>query len=291
MKGYYNVKEDGFQAYWFEGTTHKDRAIIWMHGSGMNEKHCLADSEYLRKTGYSVLVLGFYFWKGMSKHMRAIPVEYVERAVAELKRNGYYRIGIHGISSGAAYALLCASLIPDISLVLSICPFDYVMEEPKIFGKPTGRSWFSYRGKDYPCSLFTGQREKGFFGSLRQYRKQDTQRHNEFLRSLYESATLTEASRIRVEDMRADVLLVAPERDNEWPSPAAVRRMEDKLRAVKYPYRVETVIYPHASHLLGTNPPEAWKKAFPAEKKWPTECNESRKDCFDKEFRFLAQWH
>ena len=25
----------------------------------------------------------------------------------------------------------------------------------------------------------------------------------------------------------------------------------------------------HASHLLGTNPPESWKKAFPAEKKWP----------------------
>ena len=34
--------------------------------------------------------------------------------------NGFDYIGIHGISSGAAYALLCASLIPDISLVLSI---------------------------------------------------------------------------------------------------------------------------------------------------------------------------
>ena len=64
MKGFYSVKEDGFQAYWFEGTAHKDRVIIWMHGSGMNERHCLADSKYLRETGYSVLVLGFYFWKG-----------------------------------------------------------------------------------------------------------------------------------------------------------------------------------------------------------------------------------
>ena len=149
----------------------KDKVIIWMHGSGMNEKHCLADSEYMRKAGYSVLVLGFYFWKGMSKKMRAVPVDYVEKAVEELKRNGYERIGIHGISSGAAYALVCASLIPDISLVLSICPFDYVMEEPKILGKPTGRSWFGYHGKDYPCSLFTGQRENGFLGSIRAYKK------------------------------------------------------------------------------------------------------------------------
>ena len=189
MKNYYSVNEDGFQAYWFEGTTDREKVIIWMHGSGMNEKRCLSDSEYLRNEGYSVLVLGFYFWKGMSKKMRAIPVDYVEKAVVELKHNGFNKIGIHGISSGAAYALLCASLIPDISLVLSICPFDHVVEEPKIFGKPTGRSWFSYHGEDYPCALFTGQREKGFFGSLREYRKQDTEHHNEFLRSLYENAT------------------------------------------------------------------------------------------------------
>ena len=290
MKGFYSVKEDGFQAYWFEGTAHKDKVVIWMHGSGMNERHCLADSKYLREAGYSVLVLGFYFWKGMSKKMRAIPVEYVERAVTELKRNEFDHIGIHGISSGAAYALLCASLIPDISLVLSICPFDYVMEEPKIFGKPTGRSWFSYHGKDYPCSLFTGQREKGFFGSLRQYRRQDAEHHNEFLRSFYENATLTEESRIKVENMKADALLIAPERDSQWPSPTAVRRITQKLRESGYLYRVKTVIYPHASHLLGTLPPESWKKAFPAEKKWPEECNAARKDCFEQEFRFLEEW-
>ena len=54
MKPYYTVKEDGFQAYWLEGSTHKDKTIIWMHGSGMNEKHCIADAAYMRKAGYSV---------------------------------------------------------------------------------------------------------------------------------------------------------------------------------------------------------------------------------------------
>ena len=290
MKSSYHLKEDGFEARWFEGTGHKEKVIIWMHGSGMNEKYCLADSEYMRKAGYSVLVLGFYLWKGMPKAMRAIPVEYVEKAVAELRRSGFEKIGIHGISSGAAYALLCASLIPEISLVLSICPFDYVMEEPKIFGRPTGRSWFSYRGKDFTCSLYTGQREKGFFGSLREYRRQDAEHQGEFLRSLYENATLTETSRIKVENMKADVLLIAPERDSQWPSPTAVRRMEQKLKEAAYPYRVKAVIYPHASHLLGTYPPESWKKVFPAEKKWPEECNDARKDCFEQEFRFLEEW-
>ena len=290
MKAYYSLKEDGFQAYWFEGSAYKDNVIIWMHGSGMNEKHCLADSEYMRKAGYSVLVLGFYYWQGMPKNMRGIPVDYVEKAVAELKRSGYDRIAIHGISSGAAYALLCASLIPEISLVIAVCPFDYVVEEPKIFGRPTGRSWFSWHGSDYPCALFTGQREKGFFGSIREYRKHDTEHRNEFLRSFYEHADLTEEARIKVENMQADVLLFAPERDNQWPSADAVRRMEKKLQDSGYPYRVRAEIYPKASHLLGTNPPESWKKAFPPEKKWPRECNEARKDCFEQEYGFLREW-
>lgn len=45
MKSSYHLKEDGFEARWVEGTGHRDKAIIWMHGSGMSEKHCLADSE------------------------------------------------------------------------------------------------------------------------------------------------------------------------------------------------------------------------------------------------------
>lgn len=182
------------------------------------------------------------------------------------------------------------SLIPDLSLVISICPFDYVMEEPKIFGKPTGRSWFSYQGKDYPCSLFTGQREKGFLGSIREYKKKDTEHYNEVFRSFYENATLSEDSRIKVENMNADVLLIAPERDNEWPSPTAVRRMKKQLDRTDYHHRVKAIVYPYASHLLGTYPPDSWKKAFPAEKRWPDVCNEARKDCFEQEFQFLKEW-
>ena len=63
-----------------------------------------------------------------------------------------------------------------------------------------------------------------------------------------------------------------------------------KAAVIGYLYRVKTVIYPHASHLLGTLPPESWKKAFPAEKKWPEECNAARKDCFEQEFQFLEEW-
>ena len=70
----------------------------------------------------------------------------------------------------------------------------------------------------------------------------------------------------------------------------AVERMEKRLRENAYPYRVKAIVYPHAGHLLGTNPPASWKKAFPAEKKYPAECEAARKDCFEQEFQFLKEW-
>ena len=55
LKAVYTLKEDGFSAYWFEGGKYKEKAIIWMYGSAMNEKHCLADSLYLREAGSSAI--------------------------------------------------------------------------------------------------------------------------------------------------------------------------------------------------------------------------------------------
>ena len=68
------------------------------------------------------------------------------------------------------------------------------------------------------------------------------------------------------------------------------KRMEQQLNQAHYPYRVKAIVYPNASHLLGTYPPESWKKAFPAEKRNPRACEDARRDCFEQEFRFLEAW-
>ena len=54
MKSSYHLKEDGFEARWFEGTDHKGKVIIWMHGSGMNGKNCLADGYCLTQRRFHV---------------------------------------------------------------------------------------------------------------------------------------------------------------------------------------------------------------------------------------------
>ena len=95
MKREYILEKDGFRAIWFEGNENRDRVIIYMSGAGINEKMTIDASKYLRDAGYSILCLGFYLWDGLPKEMWRIPVEYVERAVAELKTkvdSGNYQV-------------------------------------------------------------------------------------------------------------------------------------------------------------------------------------------------------
>lgn len=296
MKKEYNLKDDGFRAVWFEGVKHRDKVIIYMHGAGVDEKTTIEASKYLRGAGYSVLCLGFYFWKGLPKEMYRIPVEYVERAVQELKSNGFHKIAIHGISTGASYALLSASLIHDISCVLAIVPYDYVMEGVKNNLFPQECSVYTWRGADVPCSKFTvlhSNLPKEFFKffKLKQYDMPHMMRY------AYDVSEQTEESRIKVENMHADVIMLGVAEDDCWPSDQAVPRMTSALQKAEYPYRVKARVYKKASHALGCEMPEMSKsmrktmdKMVSAEKKWPAECEAARKDSLKQVLEFLKDW-
>lgn len=72
---------EGFIGHFYPGTKETNKAIISVGGASCNEKVSIAMSNYLRKEGYNVLVLGFYLWKGLSKNLAAVPIEYAENAV------------------------------------------------------------------------------------------------------------------------------------------------------------------------------------------------------------------
>ena len=296
MKREYILEEDGFRAIWFEGKENRDKVIIYMSGAGINEKITIDASKYLRDAGYSVLCLGFYLWDGLPKEMWRIPVEYVERAVAELKQNGFQKIAIHGISTGAGYALLCASFIPDISCVLAVVPYDYVMEGVKngIFSQNC--SVYTWRENDVPYSKF-GILHKNLLKEFITFFKLKNYDMIHMMRYAYDVSEHAEVNRIKVEKMHADVLLLGVEADDCWPSDAAVPRMEKILKNTGYPYRVKAHVYEKASHLLGCELPQISKfmkmivrNMFVAEKKWPAECEKARKDSMMQILAFLQDW-
>lgn len=301
MKQQYTLKADGFRAIWFEGDKYRDKVIIYMGGAKCNEKICVDSSDYLRAEGYSVLCLGFYLWDGLPKEMYQIPVDYVEKAVVELKKNGFEKIAIQGASTGAGYALLCASLIPDISCTVAPVPYDYVMEGMKNDLFPLRFAVYQHHGKSLPYSRYTCL-DHGFLKGLQSFfkcKKAGGYKMGHVMRYAYDTSDENEASRIKVENMKSDLLIMAPGYDDCWPSEKAVPRIERILKEHHYPYRVKAITYPSASHCLGMDLSDLKKKptmrflmgmAMPAIKEHPNECIAASKDSIKQILAFYEQW-
>lgn len=294
MKKEYTLKEDGFRAIWHEGKENRDKVIIYMNGACCGENVTLEMSQYLVKSGYSVLCLGFYLWKGLPKKMYSIPVEYVERAIAELKGNGFHKIAIHGISTGAGYALLCSSLIPDITCTLAIVPYDYVMEGVRGGLFPLKHSVYTYKGKDISCSKFTVL-HSNLIKELRKYYAIPKSERAGLMRYCYDTSEHAKQGRIRVENMNSDVLLLGMQNDDCWPSDMAVPRMAKVFAECNYPHRVKSFVYDKGSHFIGcAKVPQKLKKVmgiiFPNEKRYVKECDAARRDSEKQILDFLNEW-
>ncbi len=287
-----SLERNGFEGYFFEGNKGKDVAVIFMGGAGCNEKVCIESSVFLREAGYAVLVLGFYFWKGLPKEMYHIPVEYAERAAKWLHKKGYSRVIIMGTSTGAGYAMLSASLIQDINGAILVSPLDHVMEAMKNYIDGQGYSMYEYRGKTMPYAHFP-LTDHGILDGIKKFKKSKAYpKMTHIMRYSYDTAEYSEESRIKVENIKGDILMIAPREDDCWPSTEAVARMKTILEECAFPYRYEATIYEKGSHALGYWKLTPFLKAIlkllcPIEGKFPEECEKARHDSVDEILKFL----
>lgn len=293
------LEKEGFIANYYEGSAETNKAIIVVGGASCDEKTTTAMAGYLIKAGYNVLVLGFYLWKGLSKDMSSIPVDYVEKAVHWLlEKPQIEKIAMTGASTGGGYTLLCASLIPEITCVIPVVPFDHVLEGTTKDNKRAHCSLYTYHEKDIPYTP-TELLDMGMMKWLGLARKAEGYGYKRFMRYGYDRITpmLTEESRIKVENMNADVLLLAVKDDDCWPSDEAVPRIVEKLQFVNYPHRLEYHIYEKGSHALCDGQDDIsfmmkfiLKHMLSAEKKYPKECDEARADSLRRILEFIKKW-
>ncbi|MCR4696758.1 MAG: hypothetical protein K5654_05545 [Lachnospiraceae bacterium] len=291
------IENEGFVGIYYPGTVYPEKAVIAAGGASCDEKTSIAMSKFLRNAGFNVLVLGFYMWEGLSDELVSIPIDYAEKAVRWLKEEkGIKGVAMTAVSTGAGYTLVSASLIPDIGCVIPVVPFDHVMEGTTNNFKRLHRSVYTWHGEDVPYSPWT-LIDQGLFKVFTGAMKDKKYGLKRFMRYGYDHNPLTGESRIKVENMHADVLLLSVVDDDGWPSDEAVPRMMKVLEESNYPYRFESHIYEHASHALADGLDEmtgyakwAFKLLLPAEKKYPEECEAARKDCFKRIIRFLEDW-
>lgn len=132
-----------------------------------------------------------------------------------------------GASTGAGYTLNCAVRIPEITCVIGVVPFDYVAEGTNTMNKRLHCSVYTYHGVDVPYTEAPFL-DKGMLNWFKEAKRAEGYGLGRFMRYGYDkgvSGDLNSPSRIKVENMNADVLLLAVENDDCWPSEVATRRM------------------------------------------------------------------
>ena len=300
------LEKEGFLGTFYESPEPTGKAVILVGGSGEKRPFVEQRAQALRDEGFHVLALGYYLWEPLSAQTVAIPVDYAEKAVAFLQQNPFVpveKIGMTGISLGAEYTLLCASYLPQISCIAAMSGFDFVVEGCKNIFFRQHRSYFTYHGADVPYE--PAEALSHLPRTLRAWKKDPRYGSRAMNRFYYNECfpDRTEASRIKVENIRGDILLLAPAYDDTWPSDVAVPRMMQVLDDKRFPYRHEAVLYEKASHYLAVPPSGMeWNgkseeenqkllaRIFTMEKQYPAECRRARQESWEKLVAFFREW-
>ena len=228
--------------------------------SGMDGSYSLTRliGEQFVSQGMTVLALAYWGRKGLPRQCSRIPLETVERAASWLRRQGYGKIGMWGISLGAVYALLCGCALPELlGCIVAVSPMDHGIQ-----GVQRQDRW--------------SREERQLEGSAFAFRGQDVPYGPE--------------SPIPVERLNGPLLLLAADRDQVWPARQAAEAMVHRLRERNFLHPLQYEHYAVASHYLLPCQINA-RLVFPIEREQPEGCARSDRDAFEKTLRSLReQW-
>lgn len=261
------------------GTKDTKKAIICISGSDGGIGCAKQIARTLSHQGITTLALAYWGTKRTSKTLSEIPIERIQSAVHWIKKQGYQTIGIYGISKGAELALVAASLIPEIHLVIAVSPACCVFEG---IAKPnySGHSSWTWRGKELPYASFQNIQVHMVSDLLKNHQFGFKKEYIQVLKK-----EKTEENTIKVENINGPILLLSAREDAQWPSRMMGELICHRLykKGFKYPYHHE--IYSPASHILCPVQTKL-SKIYRVERKYPRECKEARKNAL----RLTVQW-
>ena len=264
-----SVQKEGFEAILYPGNGRKDKVMIVMSGSNGGMTLTKQEAEFYHRNGIPSLALALFRTKQTPKELSRVPVEFVEKAAAWLKKLGYKQIGIDGTSKGSEMALIAASLFPELSCVIVRVPS--VSEGLSGSGKnkaPSGTSCWSYRGEELPYAPYRSRT----FNILQMFMREKEMHIITFNRD----KDVTPETLIPIENIKAPVLMLSSKHDEVWPSYESAVYMEKKLTEIGFPYSHKHIAFEHMSHAVLTRLPWIYKMAFKSERRHPKECAKDR---------------
>lgn len=205
----------------------------------------------LASRGFNVLTVAYFALEGLPDKLEEVPLEYFEKVfkwISENEITNTKEIFVHGTSKGGELALLLASRYEQVKKVVVSQPHTYCFQalNGMMSGKDTS-SW-SYKGEPIPYinvdnDIFFEEQKKDIskgipFGFASTYKKS------------FERADNKENARIKIENSKADILMIAGKKDNIWNSYDACLDALEILEENNYPYKVELLTYNNMGHPL-----------------------------------------
>ena len=274
------LSEQGFEGHYYDAGE-REKAVITFSGSdgGSNGSDTLA--WYYKQHGISALGVTLFAGEDTGKNLDRVPLEYVENAIVWLKREGYEKIAVDGLSKGSEYALLAASRFDDITCVVARVPSYFVSEG--MIGKkgPSGTSCWSYQGEEL---AYTPYKVRNFH-VIKQLLA-----HGEFNILAYNAGKdVTEESIIPMENINGPILLISTRADTVWPSAEQAEYIVKYLRSHDFPYEVKSLTYENVSHFALPMRGNAWlvKVLFKSERTEPDACADQRADLSEQAVDFI----
>lgn len=287
----FDLDSKGFIGELFPVSANQESKTVLIAVGGLKDKKILHPmARYFNEMNIAVLIVYFYGGGVLPLNQNLIPIEYVEAAVSHLKDTGYHKMGITGLSKGAEYALLSASKIADIEVVLAFSPSHCVWEgeissDGLFKTRASGEAGFSWRNKPLPFLSYSFSATKMLKTSLLQ---REMTCEEVFTKAINKSNNYAD---IAVENIVGDIFLFSAERDTIYPSSDASQRIVERLESNKFCHNYKSYVYKYASHVLLPFYIKGQKLLFKVERQYPEECKKMREKLNADIERALRGWN
>ena len=302
--GSMSLEINGFYGAYYPNSKPTDKAIMLMLGDSSDDRLAKSGAKWIHGLGCHALAMS-PARKDYGHHN--YPLERFGAAISFLKDRGIKKIGIAGASTTGMLALVAASYYPDITLTIAMSPSDFIMEgfyrddrdgmrerpgdgesSCSWKGEPLPYLPFAYRHPEYWKKIEAEGKEGEDLIASRQLFDESERRH-----------PLHESEKIKVENIRGQIVFVGAEDDVLWDTCKYIRRMEQRLAEKPHDSTYLSLIYEHGTHFVF---PESLLKimlpvgadlmtlAFSAGRKYPKECRAVREDIDNKLSGIIREW-
>ncbi|HBG4644376.1 TPA: acyl-CoA thioesterase/BAAT N-terminal domain-containing protein [Clostridioides difficile] len=242
---------DEFIGKLFYKQNSNNKTILMLGGSDGNLDALDLLAAPLASRGFNVLTVAYFALEGLPDKLEEVSLEYFEKVfewISENEITSTKEIFVHGTSKGGELAFLLASRYEQIKKVVVSQPHIYCFQALNGLMSGNDTSSWSYKGEPFPYikvdnDIFFEEQKKNIskgipFGFNSTYKK-----------SLKRAENRKEA-RIKIENSKADILMIAGKEDNIWNSYEACLKALEIFEENNYPYNVELLTYNNMGHPL-----------------------------------------